>query len=84
MLQFKQKIYVGIYPSSFTISIFEQRSSFQMFHFMTNDPEVVVKCRWGSGGAVSSAVSSRQSLGRGSGGKTPEKYGSFSICRANK
>ena len=55
-----------------------------MFHFMTNDPEVVVKCRWGSGGAVSSAVSSRQSLGRGSGGKTPEKYGSFSICRANK
>ena len=29
-----------------------------MFYFKTSDPEIIVKCRWESGGAVSSAVGS--------------------------
>ena len=34
---------------------FEQRLNFRMFYFMKNDHEIIAKCRWGSGGAVSSA-----------------------------
>ena len=55
------------------IYVFEQRSSFRMFCFMTNDDEVIVKCRWGSGKAVSSAVGSWRSIGGSSRGKGPEK-----------
>ena len=45
------------------MSVFEQRSSFQMFYFMTNNHEVIEKFRWVSGGTVSSAVHSWWSLG---------------------
>ena len=44
------------------MSIFEQRSSFQMFHFMANTHKITRKCRWGSEGAVSSAVGSGGAL----------------------
>ena len=55
--------------------IFEQRSS--LFCFMTNDYEVTVKCRWRSGGAVSSVDGSWRSYGGSSGGKDPENLGLF-------
>ena len=50
------------------MSSFEQRLSFQMIYFKKNDCKIIVKCRWGSGGALSSAVSSWWSLGVGSEG----------------
>ena len=46
---------------------------------MTNDYEVIVECRWGSEGAVSSVVGSWWSLGGSSGGKNPEIFWSFYI-----
>ena len=61
------------------MSVFEQILSFWMLYFMTNDHEVIVKCKWGSGGVVSSAVGSWQSLSSGSLGKDPEKFWSFYI-----
>ena len=64
------------------MSVFEKRSSFRMFCFITNNHEVIVKCRWGSGGPVSSAVGSWRSLGGSSGGKRPEKFWSFYIWGA--
>ena len=54
------------------ISVFEQRTSFQMFYFMENNREISVKCRWVSECAVSSAVDSWRSLGWVSGGKASE------------
>ena len=56
------------------MSLFEQRLSFQMFYFIKSNPEIIVKCRWGSGGAVSSAVGSWRSLGGCSRSKGPEKF----------
>ena len=44
----------------------------------------VLKCRWGSQGAASSATDSWQNPDGGSWGKTPEKFWSFYIWRANK
>ena len=64
--------------------VFEQRLSFQMIYFKTNDHEITVKCKWGSGGALSSTVSLWRSIGVGSGGKGSEKFCSFYIRRANK
>ena len=63
------------------MSVFEQRLSFQMFYFMISNPEIIVKCRWGSGSSVSSTVGSWWSLGGGSGSKGPDF---FYIWRANK
>ena len=51
---------------------------------MTNNPEVIVKCRWRSGGPVSSAVGSWQSIGGGSRGKSPEKFWSFYMINSLK
>ena len=64
------------------ISVFEQRSSFWIFCFMTNDHKVIVKYKCGSGGDVSSAVGSWHSLGGSSGGKSSEKFWFFYILRA--
>ena len=51
------------------MSVLEQRVSFQIFYFMISNPEIVIKCRSGSGGAASSAVGSCQFLsGSGGGG----------------
>ena len=47
------------------MSVFEQRLSFLMFYFMTNNHKPIVKCRCRSGAAVSSAVGSWQSLRKG-------------------
>ena len=55
-----------------------------MFYFMTNDHEIIAKCRWESGGAVSSVVGSLRSLVGCSGGKGPKKFWSFYIWRVNK
>ena len=65
-----------IYPSSFTNVCFSTKIEFSK----------VMKCRWGSQGAVSSATDSWQSI-RGEGGsgdKVPEKFWPFSIWRSNK
>ena len=62
--------------------VFKQRSN--LFCLMTNDYEVIVECRWGSGGVVSSVVVSWRSLGGSSGCKNPEIFWSFYIWRANK
>ena len=51
------------------MSVFEQRLSFRMIYFKINEHKIIVKCRWGSGGALSSAVSSWHSLGVVSGAK---------------
>ena len=56
------------------ISVFEQRTSFQMFYFMENNREISVKCRWVSECAVSSAVDSWRSPGWVSGGKASENF----------
>ena len=74
----------GFIQAVLFMSVFEQRLSFQMIYFKKNHHEIVVKCRWGSGGALSSAVSSWPSHGAGSGGKDAEKVWSFYILRANK
>ena len=66
------------------MSAFEQISSFRMFCFVTNDHKVIAKCRWGSGGAVSSVVGSWQSFGTSSRGKSHEKFWSFYVWRAKK
>ena len=65
------------------MSVFKQRLNFQIFYSITSNPEIIVKCRWGSGGAVSSAVGSWWSLGGGSGSKKPENFLFFYIWRAN-
>ena len=64
------------------MAVFEQRLSFQMFYFMTKNPEITLKYSWVSGGAVSSAVGSWRSLGGSSGGKGRDKFWSFYIWRA--
>ena len=51
-----------------------------MFYFITNDLEVILKCRWAPRGAVSSAVGSWWSLGRSLEGKGGLK----GIWRTNK
>ena len=66
------------------MSIFEQRLSFRMIYFKTNDHEIIVKQKWESGGALSSAVSSWQNLCVRSGEEGSEKVWSFNIRRANK
>ena len=43
--------------------VFEQRLSCQIFCFMTNDQKIIVKCRWGSVGVVSSAIGQLRSPG---------------------
>ena len=40
------------------MSVFEQRLSFPMVYFMKNNPRIIVKCEWGSRGAVSIAMDS--------------------------
>ena len=40
------------------VSVFEQRLSFRLFCFMENDREIILRCGWGFGGAVSSAAGS--------------------------
>ena len=40
------------------VSVFEQRLSFRLFCFMKNDREIILRCGWGFGGAVSSAAGS--------------------------
>ena len=37
------------------VSVFEQRLSFRLFCFMKNDREIILRCGWGFGGAVSSS-----------------------------
>ena len=59
------------------MAIFEQRLSFWMIYFKTSYHEIIVKCRWGSRGALSSTISSWWSLGVGSGDKGSEKVCSF-------
>ena len=54
----KYATFQGFIQVVLLMSVFEQRLSFRMFYFMTNDHEVIVKCRWGSGGAVSFAAGS--------------------------
>ena len=66
------------------MSVFEQRLSLQMIYFKKNNYEIIVKCRWGSGGALTSTVSPWRSLGGGSRGKGSEKVWSFYNWRANK
>ena len=66
------------------MSVFEQRLSFWMFYFMKNDSKIIVKCRWGSGGDISSVVGWWWSPDGGSGGKAPEKFWLFNIWRASK
>ena len=55
-----------------------------MFYFKTKDSEIIVEYKWGSAGAISSAVSSWRTLAGGSGGKSSDKFWSFYIRRANK
>ena len=64
--------------------VVEQKLSFWMLYFMTNDQEIIVNCRWRSGSAVSSIVGSWWSLDGGSDSKDPEKHWSFYIWRTNK
>ena len=66
------------------MSVFEQRLTFRMFYFMTNDHQIIVKYRLGSGCAVSSAVGSWRNLCGDSVGKGPENFWSFYIWKANK
>ena len=66
------------------MSVFEQRLSFQTFYFITSDLRIIVKCRWGSGGSVSSAFSSWRSLGGDSGSKSSEKLYFFTSGREIK
>ena len=51
---------------------------------MKNDHEIIVKCKWGSGYAVSSAAGSWLSPGGVSGGKTHENFWPFFIFRTNE
>ena len=74
----------GIIQAVLFMSVFEQRLSFQMIYFKKNHHEIIVKCRWGSGGALSSAGSSWRSHELRSRGKDSEKVWSFYILRANK
>ena len=67
LLLFLKTACTGIYPSSFTNVCFLTKTEFSN----------VVKCRWGSRGAVSSAVGSWQSLGGGWGEKNPWKTLAF-------
>ena len=53
-------VFAGIYPSNFANVQFWTKIEFLN----------VVKCRWGSWGAVSSTMGSWWSIGGGSGGKT--------------
>ena len=55
-----------------------------MFSNVPSHDKVVMKCRLGSGGAVSSAVDSWRGLRGFSCGKDPEKFWSLYIWRANK
>ena len=66
------------------MSVFEQRLGFQTFYFVTSDLRIIVKCRWGSGGSVSSAVGSWRSLGGGSGSKSSEKLYFFTSGKETK
>ena len=66
------------------MSVFEQRLSFQTFYFITSDLRIIVKCRWGSGGFVSSAVGSWRGLGGGPGSKSSEKLYFFTSGREMK
>ena len=50
-----------------------------MFCFITNDHKTIIKCRWGSGAAIGSAVDSWQNLRGGLRGKDPEKFYSLYI-----
>ena len=63
------------------MSVFEQRLGFQTFYFITCDPRIIVKCRWGSGGSASSPVGSWRSLSGGSGSKGSEKLYFFTSGR---
>ena len=54
------------------MSVFEQKLSFRMFYFITSDHGIVLKCRWGSPGTVSSATGSWWSPSGGSRGKAPD------------
>ena len=49
-----------------------------MLHFMKNDHEIILRCKWGSESAASPAPGPRRSSGEGSGDKSPENW------RANK
>ena len=64
----------GIYPSSFTNVRFRTKIEFSN----------VAKCRWGSQGAVSSAMGSKQSLGRVHEVKPLKNFWPFYIWRTNK
>ena len=57
----------GIYPISFTNVHFQTKIEFLN----------IVKCRWGSQGAVNCTTGLRQNLGRGPWGSTSEKFGLF-------
>ena len=57
----------GIYQSGFTNVRFSTKIEFS----------TVVKCRWGSRGAISTATSSWWSPSGDSGGKTAESFGLF-------
>ena len=59
------------------MSIFEQRSSFQMFYFMVNTHKITIKYKWGSEGAVSSAVGSGGTLVSVQGVKALKNFGLF-------
>ena len=45
-----------------------------MFCFITNDHKTIIKCRWGSGAAIGSAVDSWQNLRGGLRGKDPKNF----------
>ena len=53
--------------------IFERRLSFRMLYFAKKIHKIILKCRWGSGDAVNSAVGLWQSPDEDSRGKPPRK-----------
>ena len=65
------------------MSVFQQRLSFQMFYFMTNNQKTIAKCGWGSGAAVSSAVASWQDLRGGSGEEALKNFSLASRGQTN-
>ena len=65
------------------MSVFQQRLSFQLFYFMTNNHKTIVKCGWESGAAVSSAVASWQGLRGGSGAEALKNFSLASRGQTN-
>ena len=54
--------------------VFERRPIFEMWYFLKNDHETILKCKWVSASAVNFAADSRRSTIAGSGAKPLKNF----------